>query len=317
MRKLACLAVLQIIVLLGVSSANPAETATGTKPAAPAASAQPVAPVTSVYGMVKAFDEAKGFVPVKDWRAHNAQQREFVRDFLKLGGEAGKLPASMLQAIASDNADVINKFLAKNGLSLKLPPFGRGDFGAAAVLSIEGKWAAAATELKDADGKKYPAVALPGCDFYQVPGHNQGPVVRIYKSKEFNVYVTPWDGDDEGFNAVKAARDLTPDATTPVDPANYTRMVMPMIDLNRSVSLDWLQGMTGNGYTVREARCQTILKLDEHGFSVKDGFVFRASRSIPKTYVLNKPFLLWVEVPGSTYPVFASKVDPKYWSRPK
>lgn len=316
MNRLLGLLVLTFMIAVGAGCASSDSAAIQPQLSA----AQPtagVAPVTSIYGMVKAFDEAKGYVPTKSWIGQNAEQRTFLRDYMKLTGETGKISPSMLKAIAADDAKVINKFLADNGLSMRLSPFGRGGFGAAAVLSIEGKWSAQATELVGDDGKKYPAVSLKLKDFYHIPGHNLGPVARIYQSKEFNVYVTPWDGDDEGFNAIKAAADLTPDATSQVHPKRYSQLVMPMIDLDRTVKLDWLVGMTGGGYTLREAVAQTKLKLDEHGFSVKDGFAFGTERSIPTTYTLNRPFLFWVEVKGLSNPVFAIKVDPKHWKRPK
>ncbi len=273
------------------------------------------APAPSVYGMSRAFDEAQGFVPVNAWKGTNSLQKEFVRDYIGLGKEASKLPKSMLEAVASDDETVINKFLKSHGLSMQLQKFAPGDFGAAAVLTIEGKWSGFKTKLKDAEKNEYPAVALGGVEFYQVPGHSE-PVVRIYKSTEFSVYVTPWDGDDEGFNAIKMATKLTPTAKTSRHPKRYTQLVMPMVDMDRTVELEWLKGMNGNGFRVTQALAQTKLKLDENGFSVKEGFAFGASRSIPLSYTLDKPFLLWVQVDGLSYPVFAVKVDAKYWKNP-
>ncbi len=92
---------------------------------------------------------------------------------------------------------------------------------------------------------------------------------------------------------------------------------MPMVDMDRTVQLDWLKGMSGNGYVVRQAIAQTRLKLDENGFSIKEGFTVSGERGIPTVYTIDKPFLLWVKVKGLTYPVFAVKIDTKYWKDPK
>ncbi len=277
------------------------------------------APAPSVYGMTKAFDSAAKFVPVNDWKGNNDLQKEFVQDFIGLGKEANKLPKSMLDAVASDDVKVVNNFLKKHGLTIQLQPFGTGGFGAAAVLSVEAQWWAETTEITGVDGKKYPGVKRAGVEFFKMPGHLE-PVVRIYESASFNVYVTAWDGEDEGFNAVRMAQELTPGKTAKVYPKNYERIRMPMVDMDRTSELNWLKGMSdSNGHHVQQAVAQTRLKLDDKGFSVKEGFAFGglgAARRVPTTYDLNKPFLLWVEVDGLTYPFFAVKVDTKYWKNP-
>lgn len=285
------------------------------------ANAQPPkvdAPAPSVYGMAKAFESAKTFVPVKDWKGVNTLQREFVRDYIGLGSEVTKLPASMLEAVASSDEKVINNFLQKHGLTIKVPKFGRGDFGAASVLSVEGKWAGKAVKLKDSDKKEYDGVELKAVQFFNIPGNTE-PVVRIYNSDEFKVFVASWDGKDEGFNTLKQARDLTPTSSDKPDRKTYNELTMPMIDMDRTTDLEWLKGMTGGGGTITTALAQTKVKLDEHGFSVKEGFVFGVTREpqpAPKVYVLNKPFILWVQIDGLTHPFFAVKVDTKYWNRP-
>ncbi len=291
------------LAMLGASNAQPPK---------------PEAPAPSVYGMAKAFESAKGFVPVKDWKATNTLQREFVRDYIGLGREVANLPASMLEAVASDDEKVINAFLQKHGLTIKLPKFGRGDFGAASVLSVEGKWAGKAVKFKDPDKKELDGVALKAVEFYNIPG-NAEPVVQIYKSDKFKVFVAAWDGKDEGFNTLKQARDLTPTTSDKPDKTNYNELILPMIDMDRTTDLEWLKGMAGGGATITTALAQTKVQLDEHGFSVKEGFTFGATRGIgqlPVTYQLNKPFILWVQIDGLTHPFFAVKVDAKYWKRP-
>ncbi len=273
------------------------------------------APAPTVYGMAKAFDAAKKFVPVNKWTGINALQKEFIKDFIGLGADANKLPKSMLGAVASYDVTEINNFIKKHGLTIRLKPFPKDGFGCASVLTIEGKWAAKPTKLTTEDGTTYPAIMRWIDRFYEVPGHAE-PVVRIFENSEFSVHVTPLDGADEGFNALRKAHALTPNSSTKIHPKNYEVLVMPMVDMNRTVQLDWLKGMSGNRYVITQAVAQTLLKLDENGFSVKEGFAAVGSRSIKPGYRLNKPFLLWVKVKGLPYPVFAVKVDTKYWKNP-
>lgn len=283
--------------------------------AAPASTTAAV-PAASVYGMARAFDEGKVFVPLDKWTSSNRMQSEFIRDFLGLSKEARKLPKSMLDAVASTNDTVINRFLQQHGLTVRVQPFAAGMFGAAAVLTIEGKWRAIPSSIKADDGVTYSGIELMTTHFYKLPGHAD-PVVRIYSSQEFTVYVTAWNGDDSGFNAIRKARELTPDQHTADYPKQYARICMPMIDMDRTVRLDWLNNLSGNGYSVCEAVVQTRLKLDQNGFSVKEGFAFNAGESAFEGYELNKPFLLWVQVNGLSYPLFAVKVDIAYWKDPK
>ncbi len=275
------------------------------------------APAPSVYGMAKAFDQGKDFVAVDQWKGEKPLQIEFVRDFIGLGKEANTLPKSMLEAVASDDEKVINSFLQAHGLTIKLPQFGRDEFGAASVLTLEGKWGGRKTELTGEDSKKYPAVKLSNVAFYEVSKHAD-PVVLIYRERDsgVSVYVTPWDGDDSGFNALKKAQQLTPERTSPRHQEGYSALVMPMVDMDRSVDLDWLVGMRGSGATLQKALAQTKLKLDENGFSVKEGFAYSASRGLSTTYTINKPFLLWVRVEGLSQPFFAVKVGTEYWKNP-
>jgi hypothetical protein len=277
------------------------------------------APAPSVYAMAKAFEQGDAIVPISQWTGKNDLQKEFIQSFINRAKSANKLPKGMLEAIGSDDAAKINAFLRNHGLSMQLGAFPADTFGMAAVLSVSGKWAAADAPLTGLDKKSYSGVVLRINEFYQVAGHAD-PVVRIYHdpSTDVSVYVTPWDGEDAGFTAVRAARKLTPNATTSKHQRNYSILHMPMIDMDRTVELDWLAGMTGGRYRVTRALAQTKLQLDEHGFSVKQGFAAAASAGPPPpTYILNKPFLLWVQVGKLAYPVFSTKVETQYWKDPK
>jgi hypothetical protein len=321
------------------------------------------APAPSAHAIVKALRQADAdawmirkpvVVPITQWNGNNALQSEFVERFINLPTltlvrHCG--PAGILDAIGGNNAGKINYLFKVHDLSMRVGEFPADNFGMGTYLSTKGKWVNSAPklnplELTGVTGKAAAYVSLSDTEFYQVFGRAD-PIVRIYHDPEISVFVTPWDGADEGFEAVKAAKVLTPVKRTKIHPQNFDHFTMPMIDMELTYELDWLTGMSAGSYRITRNLSHTKIQLAGHGFSIKHGFFVAAapspstrtgtgtgghSTSSPKiarpsgasadnsaagtTYVLNRPFLLWVQAGKLAYPVFATKVDIDDWKAP-
>jgi hypothetical protein len=267
----------------------------------------------SPYSMALAFEEAKAFTGGAGWQPQNPIQEELVRDFLPLAGEARKISKKVLEAKASNDSGELTKFLRERGLSITLNPFAKGEWGAASVLSLEGKWAGQREQTKVA-GKTYPAVRLKAM-FWKAAGQKD-PVVRLYRDDEraLTVYVCEWNGDPTGFAALKKAREFTPGPKTERLPIE--EVIVPMVYLDKTNEMTWLVGLSTGTSTIRRAVSQGIVALDEKGFRVREGFAFETTRGASSTWVIDQPFLFWVTLDGLTWPLYVVMVQREDWKDP-
>ncbi len=274
------------------------------------------APASSPYAISRAFAEAERYTGRSKWVSENSLQQELIEDFLGRVDEVKQLPGSILDAIASTDVRAVNQFLIDRGMTSQLRPFKQGSVGAAAVFNIQRNWRAVKTEINlPGEPRGFPAVRLSKVKFFDAPNGSE-PVILIFKDDLISVWVTSWDGSDSGFKAVKAAKQLTPrdDLTN----QSFNGLVLPMVDLVRSNELDWLIGMKNGPFEVVQAIAQSVVQINEFGFSVRNGSAFEAAPSgaAPKVYVMKSDFLLWVTTDGAAYPVFAIKVTKGDWQRP-
>ena len=101
-------------------------------------------------------------------------------------------------------------------------------------------------------------------------------------------------------------------------------LVFPMVDASTTDDLSWLVGMStsnaqGTVLEVTQARQSSTLRMNETGFRA------RAATSIEYTlgrtrrrrpHVIDRPFLLWIERPGLSQPLFVAWLDQACWKRP-
>lgn len=240
-------------------------------------------------------------VPNQEWLVRNLPT---ARALAKLLGTRG---------IFSPSADVINKFLASEGFSIKLDPLGPDEYGMAGVLKLALKWLepGSKTMISTRHGKMV-GVKLPAPrQAYMVRGHHHRPVVIVKTMDGKKILLT---------EASESMRDLTGPALFDVARAMYAAtqdpevetceclgVVFPRTVLDVQPKIKWMLGMgtvTENGQpaVVTQAVQQVKLVLDEDGAIVEEASAvatkLEAIQARPEPVRITDTFLAAIIAPG-------------------
>lgn len=285
--------------------------------------------VTSPYTIPTAFVVTEQVVhpnglwvvgPDRRWNPVNEQQRRFLEIFEIARTEVGSIPE--IEAKGSFIAEVLNTFLRTHGFSIELEPFAPDEFGVAAVFEVVLAWleTGKAHTIVRADGKTYPGVLLEhDMSAFTVPGH-ENPVISLPTKTADSVYLTMIEKPADEFAMIATARQFMANRQQ----ARTTQVLFPMVDLNVKVALEWLKGMwtlpqSGPRLKVTQALRQTKVKINEEGVRIEEaaavGIAF-AAVFLPKRHVIDRPFLLWVERPGLSLPLFVGYMTEEDWKNP-
>jgi hypothetical protein len=263
--------------------------------------------------------------------ANSKEQKELIDQYQKLRPSLDKLPeGQILEALASSKVDDINSFLARHGIDGSLRESDDpGAWYAAAVLKLADKWYRAKGKRRDITRgeKTYRGVQLKEgqqVSFYQIEGHPH-PVINLWTEGEGSlVYATKLPEGDEWkkgiFNGSHLAHRLTPRKGVEFKRLDdYTHVVLPMVDMDVRVDVQWLLGLGIEDGRVDQALQAFSLKLNEFGFAAKDGVAMGVSRGMSppeRNYEINDTFLFWVTGEDLTLPVLAVVVSPDFWKDP-
>lgn len=276
-------------------------------------------PLASVPSLVKALKISEDFLQ-GNWQAGTDLQRQAIDLLDKLGGDINKLPKNIVDGIASNDVDVLNKFLEDHGSKNRFDQI--NGLGIVSSFSMEGSWTG--TDVKQpikSNGKEYSAFQLNTNQFFKVPNHNE-PVVKIYDQNGIKVYVTPYEKDLPGMDASKIAEKLTPNNKSQKHPDNYAAIVLPNVDMDKSLDLNWLVGMKNeSGESIGKARTNLLVQMDKEGFKAAEVLDLNVPRSLGplKRFTMDKPMLFWAEFDNNNYPdypIMAVKIDREYWKKP-
>lgn len=154
---------------------------------------------------------------------------------------------------------------------------------------------------------------------FTVPGH-ENPVISLPTKTADSVYLTMIEKPADEFAMVATARRFM--ATR--QQARTTQVLFPMVDLDVKVALEWLNGMwtlpqSGPRLKVTQALRQTKVKMNEEGVRIQEaaavGIAF-AAVFLPHRHVIDRPFLMWVERPGFSLPLFVGYMTEEGWKNP-
>lgn len=253
-----------------------------------------------------------------NWNGVNTPQKELLSAIKDpaVKALADSLPPGMLDA-AAGNPKQVNDFLEKKGFGRLLQETNPKESAVAATLSIQKDWKAEKSTMQSGD-KTYTSVDKDG-KVYNVDGKK---FAELYSDPKdgITVYAIPNKPGMTGEQAMKEAKNLISkaDASTLVDEG---KIRAPMIDLSKTEDLNWLKGMhaTNTDLTVRQAKMQTMLKMDENGFDAKQAIAMSATRGfkqpVEPKFQLNTEFTFVVAKDGK--PVFAIPVEKEDWKDPK
>lgn len=191
------------------------------------------------------------------------------------------------------------------------------------LLNLLVKWIVPGrrTRVTTRDRRRFPAVRLPesAVKFRRSTSH-PAPIALISTVSGDTVYLTPMASRD--CDPVALARLLT---QASADCSRYAGIVFPMVDLEVKEDLNPLLGITlraadGRLAWIGTAWHKSSLKMNENGARVEDVTSVRVSlgwqqRPSPD-FVIDKPFLMWVQRPSLSVPLFVAHVTREDWRDP-
>ncbi len=257
------------------------------------------------YPIIAALVAAEKFLgPNRIW---NPLQNNFIQfDFLRLHFDYCRKELCMLDCIESAadlSVDVINKFLAEHGSSLRLDAAGDGSIYTAAILDVLLQWIKQGTagKLQGADSKTYDAFTLDtdfrshiatfDCVemmFMSSPGYIHPSAIHIQINTNNGDLVNfliemPDEQPLPGVafaelkdQAIKNILELIVDGCMDkrmlhtLTRKSYHKLTLPMISLDQENDISWLCGMStksvsGEDFSIAQALQQNKLKMNQFG----------------------------------------------------
>ena len=256
------------------------------------------------------------------------KQRLFIKKlFEPCREEVDKIPE--IVSIASWDANEINKFTKERGFNLELKPFEPNQFGTASVLDLLVEWIEVGfvREIKTDDSMVFPAVLIDeyNVDFYYSKGH-KNPIACLKTKTGDLVYMTMFDKRPvpSDFDLITTAKKLSSRERSCEN--EWKSLFFPMVDLNQHVDVSWLVGLNttdemGKPDIIVKALQQTKLRMNEVGAraqsAVVETHVKLGGLSLHKPdHIIKRPFLVWIERPGLTNPLFVGFIARRDWKNP-
>jgi len=284
----------------------------------------------TLWPIIKALSQAALFLtpgaqnPPADWhtqwRTANKTQEQFVQTYLSQQAGLNSFKPDELKAWASTDYQELNNILKKEIFAIQLDPFYKPDFGVVAILDVLVTWLEPgdSQEIMAKNGTRYPGVHMAqNFSIFTSPSHAH-PIARLETQSGETAWFTISDKFKSEFEILtyinKLKNELQPDHS-------YAAVNFPKINLDVQPNIEWLLGMAYGVFTISQALQQTKLKMNEIGAHVKSAAAIGMCtcspyQAPPKVFVIDQPFLFWIEKPGISIPVFAGYLDTDVWSDP-
>jgi hypothetical protein len=260
-----------------------------------------------------------------DWQAMSSTQEEFLFAYAAHVAGVEDL-GSLIKRIANSDRKVINQWLKDNGFDIQLTQeVGKDGFAVASILDVLCEWMAEGVRTTiEKPGASYPAVKLKkddGVSLVQHPDLHGHPIIRIRTKSGDRVCMTVAADIPEGLLGLHSKVRSLQLASTP--DYRYEGVIFPMVHYDRHEDISFLVGMRikESKYYINEAVQQTRFRMNEKGARAESAaamgvrcFSMGAER---KPYVLDRPFILWIEREGVAIPLFMAVFAEDVWKDPK
>ncbi len=305
------------------------------------------------YPIVSCLVKASDFVGKgTNWQGTSDQQKAFLVDYFKASRrEVSSI--SDIESIASLNCSDVNDFLVKRGFSIQLQPFAPGGFGVASVLDVKLKWlhggnflSLQCPQYRECPTEKttvYPAVQLPmhyrdkvDSRAFKVWSDQKGEYVYELRTKDSKtkafLSVAPSSVSTVvgTLELLKYVQSLARDKFAAVIDYNVGKdfddvaLVFPMVDLNQEVDLGWICELatTDGKWKVDQALGQNKLRINETGARAQSAVAMSMKAVsigpiIENMFVIDQPYLFWIERDGLSFPLFAAYLAKDCWKEPE
>jgi hypothetical protein len=286
---------------------------------------------SAVFPIVRALQRAQEFGKAETGWTPNGpgakMQERYIPLLASLEKQLHNFSPEELKAIASDDHEIINFWLKKNGFNIELEPFQDPEsFGVASIMSVLVKWVTAGTETElDVDGKTYKAARLEeNITFSEVNGN---PVAHIQTQNGDEVHLMVADDTTlQGLDLLERCKGISDKRG---ESYKWGGLVFPFVDLDQEVDIKFFLGMGFEGtgaqggkgrLAIMQAKQQTKFKMNHIGAKAESAAAFEMGLEccfMPKPdLVIDKPFYAWMTRQGLDVPYFAGYIDTSDWKDP-
>jgi hypothetical protein len=276
-----------------------------------------------IVAAVKAVDQVLG--SGRKWVGVNDTQQQFLREFFE---PTWPEEVPEIEAIASQDASELAKFLARHGFPTDVAPFGPQELGTASVLDLLVEWVEKGDVRPIRAGppkeREYAGVSIPSPQvaFFRALGHAH-PIVCVHTRSEDVVYMTMLDLPPQGLELARMAQQLY--STKELVVGEFYGVLFPMVELKETVQLDWLVGLktedsTGGKFWILKGFQKTRFRMNEIGARAEVGVLLMGALAAQKprpVHVIDRPFLLWFHRPGLARPLFVAHITEEDWRNPQ
>lgn len=296
------------------------------------------APIVAMLLTAEDFLTKEAGVTDLKWHGISEQQRYFLDRFFHPQIELRNLLKNPLYdgtlkftRKASFRAEDINRFLTNEGFDINLQPWEYNPpyrFGAASVMDVLVNWftPGESVPLRGQDGNMYPGVKIKeaGTQISSVEGIRNPVVYLPTKNPLYMVGLSvPEQLPTNEFELLEHIHDLK-NGQLRVH-REFEGVIFPKVSLDQQPDISWLRGLTAKagGETdsvLEQVLQQTKFKMNEigaHARSAVAGGFLRMAIEIPKApYVIDKPFVCWIQKENIPLPLFAAYINYSDWKDP-
>ena len=263
-----------------------------------------------------------------NWTPTNEEQYQFLQRFLAAKSVVSEL-GDNLRRKADLSSEVINAWLKENGFDINLSPNSGNSFCVASILDVLVEWVNKGDVTSIYNGRgTFPAVRLKAGDgdvvgFTDKDIH-QFPIAGINTKSGDRVRMTVLDFIDKETFSISDKVEQLRKATVKRSMGSCDGVIFPMIDYDRMIDINWILGMsTGpskDDYYISQALQQTKFRMNEKGARAQSAvaMTLRCKYAAPKDnwIRIDRPFLLWIERPNISVPLFAGVFAEDTWKKP-
>jgi len=269
----------------------------------------------SVHPLAAVLAKALEFLGGGQWSSNNEKQAELLSIVKAISSK--DFESLAMETIVSYSADQINEFLARHGFDIRIDQLDSNEFGVASVLKILMTWIESQeTTIYAQNGSRYQGVKITENISLLNSSHCEGHIVEIQSKEGFNIYLVdvPSSPSDE--------QELFAWAKRMADTKSYNvslelkSVSFPEVEMNCRPDISWMIGMSSGLNVITQALMQTKFKLNKIGAKAEAAAAIAVRKGISfgeLNLIFNKPFMVWIEKPGISMPVFVSWCDYDSW----
>ena len=228
----------------------------------------------------------------------------------------------------SQSADTLNTFLKVNGFPEMFNEIEGDGIGVAAIIDMMIEWAVEARIVMmpasvPVNGRLEPrsvrAFQVPSDGFtVYAPNEDSDMLVRLHAKDGSSAWLIMIDQPRDEMELNEVASDLLSKCTTfPESREIISSVVVPTLEFEVTLELDWLLGMGYGDHRIAQAFQIFRLNMDEVGGRVQVATGLATTRGAspwPRPMIFDRPFLLFFTQPGSDVPVGASYITSDRWT---